>query len=157
MFFDKHLPYRISALLAHYRMAHDKAGRDIEWQGADGQLTACFLASLVTGRLFLNVMGVGKSGGQLIRHAALPTDVNAEDLGGKFIDLSALAGDARLFLDFIVMADKAAAHFTMLEPHHWQKTHEVIGRICRYMKKDLFDEAGRRSVGIERQLATIGA
>jgi hypothetical protein len=53
-YFEKHLPYRTGILLAHYRMTR------VPWTGDLGRLNACFIAALVTGRLFLNVLGVGK-------------------------------------------------------------------------------------------------
>jgi hypothetical protein len=120
-YFENHLPYRTGILLAHYRMTRES------WTGDVGTLNACFVASLVTGRLFLNVLGVGKKGGQLCPFGGRGDDVNAEDLGGKFIDLAKLPqGDKALFIGFLKMADKAAAHFTMPMTHDWSKTHEVI-------------------------------
>jgi hypothetical protein len=113
--------------------------------GDAGQLDACFVASLVTGRLFLNLLGIGKdSTGKLCRFGSLPDDVNAEDLDGKFIDLASLpTADDSLFAPFIKMADKAAAHFTMPMAHDVSKTHEVILRIHHYLKVDLYDYTGR--------------
>jgi len=60
-YFDKHLPYRRRILLAHYRMTRRP------WRGDPGQLDACFVAALVTARLFLNVLGISKNGEKLGR------------------------------------------------------------------------------------------
>jgi len=44
------------------------------WTGDTGWLNACFIASLVTGRLFLNMLGLGKEAGALVRfHPSLMT------------------------------------------------------------------------------------
>lgn len=138
-YFEKHLPYRTGILLAHYRMTRKP------WTGDVGRLNACFVASLVTGRLFLNVLGVGKKGGKLCRFVGQDDDVNAEDLGGKFIDLATLPpGDEALFIGFLKMADKAAAHFTMPMYHDWSKTHDVILRIHHYLKVNVYGHTGRR-------------
>jgi hypothetical protein len=145
-YFDTHLPYRTGILLAHYRMTHDPSTKaPIGWFGDVGQLNACFVASLVTGRLFLNLLGIGKdSTGKLCRFNGLPDDVNSEDLGGKFIDLSSLAtADEALFTPFIKMADKAAAHFILPMTHDVSKTHDVILRIHHYLKVNLYEHTGR--------------
>jgi hypothetical protein len=108
-YFEKHLPYRTAILLAHYRMTRQS------WTGDPGRLNACFVAALVTGRLFLNVLGIGKQSGVLDRFLPRSDDVTVDDLGGILIDPATLpAAERELFLNFLNMADKAAAHFTIL-------------------------------------------
>jgi hypothetical protein len=138
-YFAVHLPYRMRILLAHYKMTGPNG-----WRGNPAWLDACFVASLVTGRLFLNVLGVGKKGGVLDCFAPQPDDVTVEDLGGKLLDPAALpTADRDLFLGFLTMADKAAAHFTLPMNHDWTKTHDVIRRIHHYLNVNLYDQAGR--------------
>jgi hypothetical protein len=119
-YFDKHLPYRTGILLAHYRMTRGP------WTGDPGMLNACFVSALVTGRLFLNVLGVGKKKGKggyvLDRYSPRPTDVTVDDLGGVLIDPATLPKAERdLFLHFLIMADQAAAHFTVPISHEAPK------------------------------------
>ncbi len=54
-YFRDHLPYRVGILLAHYKMTRPSQ--------TDGHafLNPCFEASVVTGRLFLNVLGIFKN------------------------------------------------------------------------------------------------
>jgi len=79
------------------------------WIGDPGQLAACFVASLITGRLFLNVLGVGKKGGRLVRFVPQNDDVTIDALGGLPIDPATLAEEEQtLFFNFLKMADKAA-------------------------------------------------
>jgi hypothetical protein len=140
-YFEEHLPYRIGVLLAHYRMTR------VPWVGDVGRLNACFVASLVTGRLFLNVLGIGraKNGGGLAPYEPKPDDVNAVDLGGVLIDPAALPKTEQdLLLNFLRMADKAAAHFTIPIAHDWGKTHEVILRIHHYLGINLYGHTGRK-------------
>jgi hypothetical protein len=138
-YFAVHLPYRTRILLAHYKMTRPNG-----WSGNPAWLDACFVASLVTGRLFLNVLGVGKEGGALACFSAQPDDVTVDNLGGKLLDPATLpAADRDLFFDFLKMADKAAAHFTTPMNHDWTKTHDVIQRIHHYLKVNLYDQAGR--------------
>lgn len=129
-------------MLAHYRMASTR------WTGDVAQLNACFIAALVTGRLFLNVLGIGKrrvgDNVALDRFSPQDSDVMVDDLGCLLIDPAALpAADRDLFLDFLNMADKAAAHFTIPMNHDWAKTREVIHRIHYYLKLNLYDHTGR--------------
>ena len=141
-YFNVHLPYRTRILLAHYRMTRANG-----WRGDPAWLDACFVASLVTGRLFLNALGVGKRGGGLDRFEPQPDDVTVEDLGGKLLDPSALpTADRDLLLGFLRMADKAAAHFTVPMSHDWARTHDVIRRVHHYLKVNLYDQAGRRGL-----------
>src|ERR1019366_594875 len=141
-YFDKHLPYRTGILLAHYRMTREP------WTGDPGRLNACFVAALVTGRLFLNVLGVGKKKDKgvwaLDRYSPKPGDVTVDDLGGIVIDPAILPGaEQDLFLRFLIMADQAAAHFTVPINHDWTKTHEVILRIHHYLRVNLYEHTGR--------------
>jgi hypothetical protein len=139
-YLDKHVPYRLGVLLAHYRMTR------APWRGDPTILNACFIASLVTARVFLNMLGVGK---RRDRSALMPirdrdTDVLAHDLGGKLINPATLPSDEqRLLLDFLKMADQAAAHFTTPIAHDWTKTHDVIRHVHSYLKANLYDATGR--------------
>lgn len=80
-YFAVHVPYRLGILLAHYRMTRPRA-----WSGPQGIQDACYVASLVTGRMFLNMLGVGKDKGVLVRFKPLPTDVCVDDMGGEIED-----------------------------------------------------------------------
>lgn len=114
------------------------------WTGDQGRLDACFIAALVTARLFLNMLGIGKKNGRLARHSPELDDVMVNDLGGKLLDPDSLsAAECESFLNFLVMADKAAAHFTLLKSHDWAKTHEVILRIHHYLAVNVYDYTGR--------------
>jgi len=65
-------------------------------------------------------------------------------MGGVLLDPNALsATDRDLFLNFLVMADKAAAHFTLPMNHDWTKTHDVILRIHHYLMVNLYNHTGR--------------
>jgi hypothetical protein len=143
-YFALHLPYRIGIMLAHYKMTHDSAGNDIPWTGNPAWANACFVASLVTARLFLNVLGIGKKGGSLADFDDKPDDVTVDDLGGKRLDPAKLSqAEHDSLFDFLKMADKAAAHFTTPIVHDWSKTHDVIKLILHYLKTNLYDAAGR--------------
>jgi len=144
-YFERHLPYRTGILLAHYRMTRKPYRGDVD------KLNACFVASLVTGRLYLNVLGVGKKGGKLCRFVGRSDDVSAEDLGGKCIDLRELEPDEALFAGFLKMADKAAAHLTIPMNHDWSQTHDVILRIHHYIKVNLYDRTNRQFKDAIRQ------
>jgi hypothetical protein len=150
-YFEIHLPPRVRGLSAHYRMTH-KAGTTVpkEWDGDLGQLEACYLASLVNGRMFLNLIGVGKDkNGALKPFSFEDDDVSAEDLGGKLLDVSKLTlEDNELFRVFIRMADKAAAHFTLPFDHPWERSHEAILRIYQHVNANLYEPAGRIIVPI---------
>ena len=143
-YFDVHLPYRTRIMLAHYKMTHDSAGKDKPWTANPAWLDACFVASLVSGRLYLNVLGVGKKGGAPCAFVQQPDDVTVDDLGGLRVDPATLSvNEQKLFLDFLTMADKAAAHFTIPKSHDWTKTHDVIELIHGYLKSNLYDAVGR--------------
>jgi hypothetical protein len=139
-YFEKHLPYRTGILLAHYRMTR------VSWTGDVGRLNACFVASLITARLFLNVLGIGKAKGgvALAPYTPKPDDVTADDLGGLLIDPVTLPKKEQdLFLAFIKMADKAAAHFTIPIAHDLAITHEAVLRIHHYLTINLYGHTGR--------------
>ena len=95
------------------------------WRGDPGQLDACFVASLVTGRLFLNVLGIGKSLPGLVRYLPKPDDVTLDNLGGLLIDPATRPSEEQtLSFNFLTMADKAAAYFTTPKDHDWARTHD---------------------------------
>jgi hypothetical protein len=54
-YFTIHLPYRTRIPLAHYRMTREP------WHGDRAQLEATFEASLVAGRMYLNILGIAKN------------------------------------------------------------------------------------------------
>lgn len=62
-YFSKHLPYRTRIMVTHYRMTHDRVGNPTAYTADPGQVDAAFVAALVTARMYINVLGVGKSGG----------------------------------------------------------------------------------------------
>jgi len=138
-YFDIHLPYRTRILLAHYRMTR------AAWHGDRAQLEAAFEASLITGRMYLNVLGVSKN-----RHDVLvpcrpqDDDVSAADLGGTSVDIGTLTPDDVLLLTgFLKMAHKGAAHLTLPMQHPVDQTHIAIARICELVKANLYDATGR--------------
>ncbi|MEP7362527.1 MAG: hypothetical protein ABI972_04665 [Acidobacteriota bacterium] len=151
-YFEKHLPYRIRIMLAHYKLTQlGRAAKDDQW------LAPCFEASVITGRLMLNVLGVFKRRNDELyskKYREYEDDaVNAEDLGGTFVDANNLPeNDKRLFERFIRMADKACAHLTTPQKHEWQDTHEAIRRICHYLRLHLFRPAGRPCLEIDEFL-----
>ena len=105
-YFKIHLPYRTRILVAHYLMTRQA------WHGDLAQLEAAFEASLITGRMYLNVLGVAKNKHDvLVPLRPKDDDVSAADLGGTLIDIAALTpGDVALLTGFLKMADKGAAH-----------------------------------------------
>jgi hypothetical protein len=71
-------------------------------------------------------------------------DVSAENLGGKLVDLKSLPeADRDLFIGFLKMADKAAAHLTKPMKHPLENTHIAISRICLYLQTYLYNPAGK--------------
>ena len=148
-YFDVHLPYRTRIMLAHYKMT--RASWTIE-RGPVAWLQACFEASLITGRLYLNVLGVtakrdGSALKALVNDPNCP-DVAAEDLGGTRLNLTLLQpNEQSLFLHFIIMANKAAAHLTMPGNYDLDQVHPAIHRIHYYLKTNLYDPSGR--IGLE--------
>ena len=84
-YFAIHLPYRTRILIAHYRMTRQA------WHGDPAQLEAAFEASLVTGRMYLNVLGVAKNKHDvLVPFRPKDDDVSAADLGGTYVDIASL-------------------------------------------------------------------
>jgi hypothetical protein len=139
--FAEDLPYRTGVLLAHNKMTRKS------WTAQRGPvqwLNACFVASLVVGRTYLSMLGIGKSGNALAPFDVKPDDVTFEDLGGTLVDIGTLTGDeCALLLGFIIMADKAGAHFTLRTSHPWERSHEAIEWIYRHLKTNLYDAAKR--------------
>ncbi|MFA5554545.1 MAG: hypothetical protein WCZ89_06940 [Phycisphaerae bacterium] len=141
-YFDKHLLYRNQILLAHKKLC-DKGS----YEGDPAILNACFEASLITGRMYLNVLGISKNKHDiLIRNLFRDDDVTAEDLGGKLVDISKIPHtDRDLFVGFLKMADKGAAHLTLPNKHPWERTHKAIDSIVYYLEKYLYIPSGRSS------------
>ncbi len=140
-YFSKHLPYRYGILLAHKRLCEAGGG-----EGDSAVLNACFVASLVTGRLYLNLLGIKRNSKDDSLQACDPwdDDVSSLDLGGTFVEIdSLLPKDVKLFTGFLKMADKAAAHFTLPMRHPWEETHEAIERIQHHLKIHLYDVSNR--------------
>jgi hypothetical protein len=151
-YFSLHLSYRTRILVAHYWMTREPwtvERGDVAW------LQACFEASLITGRIYLNALGICRNK----RDHLVPTrfrehDVSVEDLGGMLVNLDRLpACDQDLFKGFLKMADKAAAHLTIPMPHPVEDTHIAISRICHYLKVHLFDSAGKPFEGAVPQIS----
>ena len=138
-YFAIHLPYRTRILLAHYRMTR------APWQGDRAEIEAAFEASLITGRMYLNVLGVSKNRNDvLVPSRPQADDVSATDLAGKSVDITALTpADVSLLTGFLRMADKGAAHLTMPMQHPVKETHIAIVRICELVKEHLYDATGR--------------
>jgi hypothetical protein len=141
-YFSIHLPYRTRILAAHYRMTREPWTSD---RGDVAWLEGCFEASLIHGRMFLNVLGISKDkNDQLIPFVFRRDDVSAEDLGGWLVDLATLpAADRFLFIGFLKMVDKGAAHLTTPMKHPLEDTHNAISRILHYLKVNLYDAVGR--------------
>ena len=83
-YFQKHLPYRTGVLLAH----KDLCAKG-DWHGTKAVLEACFEASLVTGRMYLNMLGIGKDSGDLLKDVSERIEVGYVKL------LRDLEGDSR--------------------------------------------------------------
>ena len=132
-YFNKHLPYRNQVLLAHKNLC-DKG----PYNGDPAILRACFESSLVTGRMYLNMIWIRKKQDSLVKNNFRQDDISAEDLGGKLVDISKIsASDKNLFVGFLKMADKNV-HLTQPMNHPWDKTHEVIVCIVSYLKQYLY-------------------
>jgi hypothetical protein len=138
-YFAIHLPYRTRILLAHYRMTR------VPWFGDQAQLEAAFEASLITGRMYLNILGISKNRRDVLVPPRIEKDdVSAADLGGSTIDLGALLPeDVWLLTGFLKMADKGAAHLNTPMQHPVEYTHIAIARICELVKVHLYDATGR--------------
>jgi hypothetical protein len=140
-FFSEHLPYRYGILLAHTKLCLIGP-----WTGDPAVLNACFVASLITGRLFLNLLGIKRNVKDdfLQPCRAWDDDVSSVDLGGTFVDIGSLpTRDVELFTGFLKMADKAAAHFSRPERRPWEDAHEAIERIVHYLGIHLYAASHR--------------
>jgi hypothetical protein len=139
--FREDLPYRTGILLAHYKMTRKCWTYD---RGPATWPNACFLASLVVGRTYLSMLGIGKRGNALAPFKAQDTDITFENLGGTLVDVSTLTTDDHdLLLGFIIMADRAGAHFTLRKSHPWERTHEAVEWIHGHLKTNLYDATKR--------------
>jgi hypothetical protein len=136
-YFAIHLPYRRRILLAHYRMTC------VPWHGDRAE--AAFEASLITGRMYLNVLGVSKNRQDvLVPIRPQADDVSVVDLGGSLVDIGTLTpDDVALLTGFLKMADQGAAHLTMPMTHPVDQTHIAVARICELVKAHLYDATGR--------------
>lgn len=145
---DKHfredLPYRTGVLLAHYKMTRQPWTAE---RGPTAWLNACFIASLIVGRTYLNMLGIGKSPDDLEKvgkHTCRNDDVCVQHLGGTLVDISKLtAEEHKLLRGFIKMADKAGAHFTRRGDHALDRTHEAIMWIHAHLKANLYEPTDR--------------
>ena len=139
-YFEIHLPYRNRILAAHKNICARGP-----YHGDRGILESCFEASLITGRMYLNVLGIGKVNSRIERPRYHKDDLNAQDLGGNLVNLSTLPQiDKEDFLNFLIMADKGAAHLTKPRAHNWEKTHIVIYKIINYIKTNIYSPANRK-------------
>jgi len=65
-------------------------------------------------------------------------DISAEDLGGRLVDVQKIpVSDKTLFEGFLQMANKNV-HLTKPMNHPWDRTHDAIELIVRYMKEYLY-------------------
>jgi hypothetical protein len=146
-YFETHLPYRTRILLAHFKMRHDPVtGKFVAWTGNASWLDAGFVAALITARLYLNVLGIAKDGKgtALVKFKGHDDDITVDDLGGTRVSISSIPiPDQKVLLDFLIMSDKAAAHFTALLPHDRTVIPKVIVMIHGYIKTHLYDVVGR--------------
>jgi hypothetical protein len=104
------------------------------------------VAALVTARLYLNVLGIAKNGKgtTLVSFRDKSDDITVDDFGGTRVNIASIpAADQKMLLDFLVMADKAAAHFTAPLPHDRTPIPKVIAMIHGYIKTHLYDVVGR--------------
>lgn len=139
-YFNEDLPYRNRILIAHKTITEKGP-----YYGDIAILQACFEASLITGRIYLNVLGISKNkNDELVPVYFRDDDINAEDLGGKLYDISNLTQDEKdLLIDFLKMADKGAAHLTLPFNHPWHRTHNAIELILLLIKKNIYGHTGR--------------
>lgn len=150
-YFSEHLPYRYGILLSHRRLCEAGGGN-----GDSAVLNACFIASLVTGRLFLNLLGIKRNAKNDSLQACDPwdDDVSSVDLGGTFVDIGTLSPqDVKLFTGFLKMADKAAAHFTLPMRHPWEEAHEAIERIQHYLRIHLYNTSSWAGSADDREIS----
>ena len=139
-YFEIHLPYRNRILTAHKELCALGA-----YHGNPAILQSCFEASLITGRMYLHVLGVSKKSNSITVPNYRADDLSAEDLGGKLVDLNSLSlDDKEDFLNFLVMADKSAAHLTTPRHHDWKNTHVVIDKIVINIISHIYTPTGRQ-------------
>jgi hypothetical protein len=139
-YFKIHLPYRNRILLAHKDICAQGP-----YYGTPAILQSCFEASLIAGRMYLNVLGIGKKENLIGRPKYHTDDLNAEDLGGNLVDLIKLSQpDKDDFLNFLIMADKGAAHLTTPRIHNWENTHVVIDKIVNLIKANIYNPTSRQ-------------
>lgn len=146
-YFEIHLPYRTGVLLSHFKMRHyPVTGKFVPWTGTRSWLDAGFVAALVMARLYLNVLGIAKNGKgtALVNYREQGDDITVDDLGGTRVNIATNPpADQKMLLDFLIMADKAAAHFTAPLPHDRTTIPKVIVMIHGYLKTHLYDVVGR--------------
>ena len=108
----------------------------MQWTGKQAWLDACFVASLVTARLYLNMLGIAKKGNSLVAFEDKGDDVTVDDVGGKRVSISTIsqADQGRCCSISILMADKAAAHFTTPKNHDRTTIPKVILMVHGYIK-----------------------
>lgn len=147
-FFEVHLPYRIGVLMAHSELGLCPSG---------SRQNACFTGSVVTARVLLNFLGIGKKGTALERYSSRHADdVSIEDLGGRPVEIDKLApGDRDLILGFLQMADKATAHSTKERPHQWQSTDSALQLVFDLLRTHLYEPTGRRIPKIAAQRGVV--
>jgi len=140
-YFDEHLPYRNRILIAHKEIC--KKG---SYHGDIALLQACFEASLITGRMYLNVLGLTKNkNDEIINNNFRHDDVSVNDLGGELVEINNLKPkEKQLLLGFLKMVDKGAAHLTLPMKHQWEKTHEAIDFILDLLQKHLYDKVNKK-------------
>jgi len=138
-YFQIHLPYRNQVLLAHKKISTPGP-----YTGDQTILRACFEASLITGRMYLNVLGISKDKhDNLVKKQFQTDDVSAEDLGGSLVDVAKIPkADNDLFVGFLKMVDKGAAHLTLPMKHPWESTHDAIDLIVAYLKEYVYKPTG---------------
>jgi hypothetical protein len=139
-YFKIHLPYRNRILMAHKNLC------DLgPYHGNPAILQSCFEASLITGRMYLNVLGISKKNNQIDRSNYRIDDLSAIDLGGQLVNLNTLSQmDKDHFLNFIIMADKGAAHLTIPRQHDLENTHLVIEKIVASITTHIYYPTGRQ-------------
>lgn len=104
-FLEVHIPNRMGILMSHKELCKKT------YIGDPRILNACFIASLVVGRVLLNMLGIGKNSGQLGTPVYKSNDVNANDLGFNLVSITELSKqDKDDFLNYIIIADRASAH-----------------------------------------------
>ena len=140
-YFKTHLPYRNRILTAHKKICELGS-----YNGDPAILDACFEASLITGRMYLNVLGISKASNTKLSEMKFKNDdVSAEDLGGKLVDIKTLTADEiDLLWNFLIMVDKGAAHLTLPKTQKWQKSHEAIEKILELVKKYIYKSTNRK-------------